>query len=170
MDKSFVEIKGFSELNKKIKSLANDKVKRKEVVKILGQVANTTVKAARQLAPTDSGIHVRGKVYKRKKRQVRNVVVQENYTTGFARKSIGKKILRKARNPMLVVRPKDVAINGQKKYGGWYVRQMVIRGTKYIKSNPFMDKAIAQTKGRVNADGVVKFERYIQKQINKLNV
>jgi hypothetical protein len=33
-----------------------------------------------------------------------------------------------------------------------------------------MDKAIAQTKGRVNADGVVKFERYIQKQINKLNV
>ena len=50
MSKSIVEIKGFTELQQKIKSLP-DKVKRRELLKIYGQVANPTLKAARSFAP-----------------------------------------------------------------------------------------------------------------------
>lgn len=169
MSKSLIEIEGFAELQRQLTKLGDDKTKRKEVRKILGQVANPTVAAARNLAPTDKGILVRGKRYARKKRQVRNVVVQENYTTGWAKKSIGKKNLTKAENPMLVVRARDIAIGSKKKYGGWYVRQMLIRGTKNIKPNPFMDKAYQQTQGRVTKDAEKKVARYIQRQIDRLS-
>ena len=168
MPKDVVEITGFRELQAKIKRLP-EKVKKRKVIQILGQVANSTVNKAKALAPVDKGITVRGKTYKRKKRQVRKVVVQEEYTTGFAKKSIGKKTMRRARVPMLVVRANDIAIGTKKKYGGWYVRQMLIRGTKHIKGNPFMDKAYNLTKGKVSADAEVKMSKYIQKQINTLN-
>lgn len=170
MSKSLVEIQGFKELQTKLKKLGNDKDKRKEVLKILRQVANPTKNAAKQLAPKhNKRIVVRGKYYIRKYRRVGKTVVQWRYTTGFAEKSIGIKTLRRANNPMLVVRPRDIAIGGKKKYGGWYVRQMLIRGTKYIKANPFLDKAYQQTKGLVTADAERKVARYMQKQINRLS-
>lgn len=168
MAKALVEITGFKELQSQLKKL-DDKVKRKELVKILGQVANPTVKAAKRLAPLAKPISVGGKTYKRKRRQVNKVLVQSEYTTGFAKKSIGKKTMRRAKNPMIVVRPKDIAIGGKKKYGGWYVRQMLIRGTKYIKPNPFMDKAYDETKGKVTADSEKRVTRYIQRQIDRLS-
>ena len=169
MSKQFVEITGFKEVLHKIVLLGDDKSKTKSVRRILGQAANSTVKAAKNLAPKDKGLKVRDKTYKRGKRQVRNVVVQESYTTGFAKKSIGKKVMKRARNPMLVVRANDISIGSKKKYGGWYVRQMLIRGTKYISGNPFMDKALAQTKGGVVKDLEKRMERYIQKEINRLS-
>ena len=168
MASDLYDIKGFPELERKLKQLP-DKVKKRELIKILGQEANPTVKAARNLAPIDKGLKSGDKIYKRKKRQVRNVLVQEEYTTGFAKKSIGKKTMTRARNPMIVVKARDIAIGGKKKYGGWYVRQMLIRGTKYIKSNPFMDRAYDQTKGLVTAGAKVKIERYIAKQIARLS-
>lgn len=169
MSKNLVEIIGFSELQGQLKKLGNDKTKTREVRKILGQLANATVAAAKRLAPLDKGLKVRGKVYSRKKRQVNKLVVQQKYTTGFAIKSIGKKAMTRAKNPMIVVRPRDITIGGNKKYGGWYVRQMVIRGTKFIEGNPFMDKAYNQTKGGVTADAEKKFGRYMQKQIDRLS-
>ena len=169
MSKQLVEIKGFQELQRKIRLLGDDKAKTKVMRRILGQAANSTVRAAKTLAPVDGGLKVRDKVYKRKKRQVRRVVVQEQYSTGFAKKSIGKKVLTRARNPMIVVRAKDISIGSKKKYGGWYVRQMLIRGTKHISASPFMDKALAQTKSGVVKDLERRMERYIQKEINKLS-
>lgn len=169
MSKNLVEIEGFEELEAKLKKLGNDKDKIKQVRQLLGQLANPTVKAAQRLAPKDKGIFVRGKRYSRVKRQVRKTVVQQNYTTGFAEKSIGKKMLTKARNPMLVVRSKDISIGGKKKYGGFYVRQFLIRGTKYIKANPFMDKAHMQTQGLVTKDAEKRMSRYIQRKIDKLS-
>ncbi|TVZ55601.1 hypothetical protein OD91_0856 [Lutibacter sp. Hel_I_33_5] len=168
MSKSLVEITGFNELEKKLKNLTNDKVKSREVRKILGQVANPTVKAAKQLTPSASDIKVNGKSYSRKKRQVRKTVVEENYTAGMGKKSIGKKMLTKAKNPMLVVRARDISIGGKKKYGGFYLRQFILRGTKNIKSNPFMDKAYNQTKGLVTAAAESKITKYIQKAIDRL--
>ena len=58
MSKSLVEITGFAELQTKLKKLSDDKSKRKAVNKILGQVANPTVKVARQLAPVSKKAHV----------------------------------------------------------------------------------------------------------------
>ncbi len=163
-----VDVKGFSEVTHLIKKLP-DNVKNKEVLKILGQVANPTVKAAKNLAPQASGfVTVRSKSYKRKKRQVRRVVVEEEYTVGHGKKSIGKKAMLKARVPMLVVKPKDITIGGKRKYGGFYVRQFVILGTKNIKANPFIDRAYAVTKGKITKDAEKRMARYLSKQIKRL--
>ena len=137
MSKSLIEIEGFAELEKKIKALGNDKVKKREVLKILSQVANPTVKAVKALTPVRSGI---------------------------GKKSIGKKNMRKTVNAVLYVSPRS-----SKRADGWYLRQFVIRGTKYQKANPFIDKAYSQTSGRVTKDAEVKVAKYIQKQINKLS-
>lgn len=154
MSKSLVEIKGFEELEKKLKTLGNDKIKNREVLKILGQVANTTVKAAKSLAPVSRKAHsISGKNRGYKL-----------FKPGNLKKSIGKKTLRRARNPMLVVRA-----NSRKAADGFYGRQFVIRGTVNQKANPFTEKAYQQTKGKVSRESEEKVAKYIQKQINKLS-
>ena len=80
MSKPLVEITGFKELENQLKKLTNDKVKKREVLKILGQVANPTVKAVKALTPVRSGI---------------------------GKKSIGKKNMRKTRNAVLYVSPRS---------------------------------------------------------------
>ena len=80
MSKSLVEVKGFEELTKQIKSLTNDKVKKREVLKILGQVANPTVKAVKALTP---------------------------FVSRIGKKSIGKKNMRKTKNAVLYVSPRS---------------------------------------------------------------
>jgi|TARA_R110002074_G_scaffold331407_1_gene501802 HK97 gp10 family phage protein len=164
MSKQLVEIKGFQELQRKIKSLSNDKVKKREVLKILGQVANPTVKAAKALAPVGSGfVTVNGKSYARTKRQVGKRSYGA-YVAGVARKSIGKKNMRRSKNAILYVSPRST-----KKTDGFHARQFVLRGTKNQDSNPFIDKAYDQTKGGVTKDAEVRMARYIQKQINRLS-
>tara|TARA_R110001632_G_scaffold137804_2_gene253411 strand:+ start:4474 stop:4989 length:516 start_codon:yes stop_codon:yes gene_type:complete len=169
MSKSLIEIDGFKDLEKQLKRLTNDQVKKREVRQILGAVANTTVKAVKGLVPLNKGLSVRGKNYSRKKRQVRNVIVQESYSTGWGKESIGKKMLTRAKNPMLVVRARNITLGSKKDYGGWYIRQMLIRGTKYMDANPIMDKGLAKTNRKVNADSEARVAKYIQKKINKLS-
>ena len=164
MSKSIYQIEGFEELQQKIKQLP-DKVKKREVLKILGQAANPTLKAAQNLAPVGSGyINVRGKRYKRKKRQVRKTVISDVYTPGIGKKSIGKKNMTRAKNPMLYISPRS-----RKKADGFYLRQFVQPGTKYQKSNDFMIKAYEQTKGLVTKDSEKKIIKYIDKQIARLS-
>tara|TARA_B100000809_G_C15064552_1_gene503694 strand:+ start:903 stop:1367 length:465 start_codon:yes stop_codon:yes gene_type:complete len=154
VSKALVEIKGFNELQTKLKILGDDKTKTREVRKILGQVANTTVKVAKRLAPKSKKAHsISGKTRATKV-----------YQPGNLKKSIGKKMLTRSRIPMLVIRAKS-----GKKADGWYGRQMVIRGTKFQDSNPFMDEAIKETNRKVTADGEQRIAKYIQKQINKLS-
>ena len=154
MSKALVEIEGFKELQQKLVKLSNDKDKRKEVLKILGQVANPTVKVAKQLAPVSKKAHVQ----KRKGQSFGTII-----SPGTGKKSIGKKTMRRAKNPTIYVSPRST-----RKNDGWYLRQFVIRGTKFIKSNPFIDKAYEQTKGRVTSDAEKKVAKYIQKRIDKL--
>jgi HK97 gp10 family phage protein len=169
VSKSLVDIKGFEELRSKLIKLGDDKSKTKAVRQILGKVANSTVKAAKNLIPIGGKIKVRNKTYNRKKRQVRKVVVEESYTPGMGQKSIGKKMLTRARNPMLVVRANDITVGGKKKYGGFYIRQFLQKGTKNMSKNLFMNKAYDQTQGQVTAEAEKKVAKYIQKQIDKLS-
>lgn len=155
MSKSLVEISGFKELETKLKKLGNDKDKRKAVLRILGQVANPTVKVAKQLAPVSKKAHVQ----KRK-----NQAFGTYISPGTGKKSIGKKTMRRAKNPTLYVSPRST-----RRADGWYLRQFVIPGTKKQKSQPFIDQAYKQTKGGVTKDAEQKMEKYIQKQINKLS-
>jgi len=155
VSKSLVEIKGFQELQRKLVRLGDDKSKRKEVLKILGQVANPTVKAAKQLAPVSKKAHVQ-----KRKGQMFGTWI----TPGTGKKSIGKKTMRRAANPTVYVSPRST-----RAADGWYLRQFVIRGTKNQKSQPFIDKAYEQTKGQVTGDAEKKVAKYIQKQIDKLS-
>jgi HK97 gp10 family phage protein len=155
LTKSLVQIKGFQELQRKLKQLGDDKTKRREVTKILGQVANSTVKAAKSLAPVSKKPHIQ----KRKNQRFGSVI-----SPGTGKRSIGKKAMRRSTNPMVVVSPRST-----KKADGWYLRQFVIKGTRDIKANPFLDRAYTQTKGGVTIESEKKLAKYIQKQINKLS-
>ena len=155
MTKSLIEIKGFAELEAKIKQLP-DKVKRAEMLKILGQVANPTVSAARANAPQSKKEHlISGK-------RTRKVVQPGNLKKSIG-KITGKRGLGK-QNAVLYVGPKSKG----KKNDGWY-GMFVEKGTVKQQSNPFMNRAYEQTKGGVTANAEVKVTKYIQKQIDRLS-
>ncbi|QLE02885.1 HK97 gp10 family phage protein [Galbibacter sp. BG1] len=171
MSRSIFEIKGFKELEQKIKKLP-DKAKKREMVKILRKSAQTTVKAARQEAPQSSRPH-----YLRGGKKIQ---------PGNLKKSIGVQVARKAKNPMIVVRPKSSG-----KYDGFYGRAFVIFGHNVyragfkrsrkgnrsrnslgakavIKANPFMNRAYQRTEGKVSQESLKSTEKYIQKLIDRL--
>lgn len=161
-----IKVEGFTELTSKIKKLSDDKSKRREVNKILGQLANPTLKVARQLAPVGDGlIHTGRKSYKRKKRQAGKNVYQNPYQAGTGKKSLAKKTMTRSIVPMVTISPRS-----RKSADGFYLRQFVIPGTKLNPNkNFFMDKAYEQTKGTVTADAEKRMARYFQKQINRLS-
>lgn len=155
MAKSLIEIEGFDRLQAQIQKL-DDKVKRREVLKILGQVANPTVKAARTQAPKSKKPHVQSgkRTYK---------VIQP----GNLKKSIGKITGKRGKakvNAILYVGPRSKG----RKNDGWY-GAFVHGGTVKQKSNPFMDRAYNQTKGKVTADAEQKVKQYLDKQIARLS-
>lgn len=154
MAKSLIEIEGFSKLKTILKSLGDDKSKRREVTKLLGQLANPTVKAAKRLAPVSKKPHVQKR---------RNQSFGTWITPGTGRKSIGKKTMRRAAVPMVTVSPRK-----NKRVDGWYLRQFVIPGTRYQRSQPFLDQAYSQTQGKITKDSEVRMAKYIQRQIDRL--
>ncbi len=171
MSKGIYEITGFKELQAKIKLLP-DKVKVKEMRKILRISAKPTVDAAREQAPESKKSHsIRG---------------GKRFEPGNLKKSIKVAVMGKARSPMVVVGPRSKG-----KYDGFYGRQFVIEGHNLyragfrrnkkgnrtfnaggsvgkVAANPFMERAMNKTKGRVADYAVAKTEKYIQKQISKL--
>ena len=166
MSKTSIEVTGFKELQQKIKKLGDDKSKRKEVNRILGQIANPTLKAARNLAPVGDGfLTIKGRRYKRKLRQVGKNVYQNPYAGGIGKKSISKKVMTRAAVPMVTISPRS-----RKSADGFFLRQFVIPGTKNgMPKNFFMDQAYQQTKGQVLPDAERKMARYYQKQIDRLS-
>lgn len=154
MSKSLIEIEGFGKLQNQLKKLSDDKSKRRAVNKILGQLANPTLKAAKQLVPVSKKAHVQ----KRKNQRFGTVI-----SPGTGKRSLGKKTMRRSANPTVYVSPRST-----RKNDGWYLRQFVIPGTRFQRSQPFLDKAYSQTQGKVTADAERKMEKYIQKQIDKL--
>ena len=153
--KSLVEVEGFDVLYKKIKALP-DKVKRREVLKILGQAANPTVKAARAQAPKSKVAHVQSgsRAYK---------VIQPGNLKKSIGKIRGKRGLAKV-NAVLYVGPRSKG----RKNDGWY-GMMVHGGTVKQGANPFMRRAFDQTKGLVSKEAETKIAKYIDKQISKLS-
>lgn len=157
-----MEIKGFKELERKIKELP-EKVKRKEVIKILRTSAKPTLRAAKNEVPVASG---------------------------NLKKSLGIIVGKKGRskeNPTIYVGPRS---GGRLKYDGWYGaivhggRNVYRRGfkrrhvrskqnanaaVKFIPGNPYMDRAYNQTKGQVTKETEKSVAKAIQRQIDKLS-
>lgn len=155
MAKALFEIEGFDKLQVKIKQLP-DRVKRKEVLKILGQVANPTVKAARSQAPRSNKPHLQSG------RRTRKII-----QPGNLKKSIGK--IRGKRgtakvNAVLYVGPRSKGRKNDGFYGAF-----VHGGTKTQTANPFMDRAYNQTKGLITQDAEAKVKKYLDRQITRLS-
>jgi len=161
MPKDLFQMQGFEQLQAKIKKLP-DKVKKKEMLKVLGQVANPTKDAAKRYAPFKSG------------------TLKDSIGKIKGKKGLGKE------NAVLYVGPRSKG-----KWKGWYghiieyghnsiyrkgfkrnrkgnVKYNSTGSQRFVKANPFMKKAFEQTKGKVTADAEKRVARYIQKQINKL--
>lgn len=159
MAKTLFEVKGFDELQAKIKKLSNDKDKRKPVIAILRKSAASTIKAARVLAPK---------------------------YTGIGSKSIKFEVLRRSKVPMGIVGPRSsgkydgwylrqFVIPGHNIYREGFKRNRQgnraynATGAKSkVAPNFFMNKAQQLTQGRVTTEAVANMEKFIQKQIDKL--
>jgi hypothetical protein len=172
MSKAIVEIKGFDELQAKIKKLANPKDKKREVLAILRNVAKSTVRAARGYAPVSKKSHVaRGKTIQ----------------PGTLKKSIGNITGRKGSakiNPTIYVGPR-----AKGRYNGWYGHfvetgvNVYRKGFKRIhkrgandnaavrrtKGAYYMKRAYQATGGRVTKEAEKTTARFIQRRINKLS-
>lgn len=168
MSKLAVEIQGFDELQAKIKDLANDKDKRREVLGLLRQVAKPTLQAAKNNVPISKKKHsARGKII----------------SPGNLKKSLGT-ITGRGDNPTIYVGPRAKGNND-----GWYGHFVEYGVNKYSKGfkrkrkkgannasalgrttgNPFMQKAYDSTQGGVTADAESKVAAYIQRRIDKLS-
>jgi hypothetical protein len=178
MSKLIVDVAGFKELESKIIELSNDRDKKREMLLILRQVAKPTVAVARQVAPKSKKPHlISGKTRSRR-------IVQP----GSLAKSIGDFVGKKGGsriNPTVYVGPR-VKGGYDGFYGAWvhdgfniynkgFKRDKTRKGAndafakKRIQGNPYMDKAYAQTEGRVTADAEKRTAKFIQRRINKLS-
>lgn len=177
MSKPLVEIEGFPQLFEQIKKLGDDKSKRQEVLKVLRQVANATVTAARGNAPISRKPHL-----------VSGARTKKTIQPGALKRSIGT-ITGKSANPTILVGPR-----AKGNFDGWY-GNFVEKGhnvyakgfkrkragtskakkfnsggaKKRTKADLFMSRTYEQTKGQVTADAEKKMVAYIQRQIDRLS-
>jgi hypothetical protein len=176
MAKLIVDVQGFAELERKIKLLANDKDKKREMILILRQVAKPTIAAARQTAPRSKKPHLISGSRSRK-------IIQP----GNLSKSIGDIVGKKGNariNPTVYAGPR-VRGTYDGFYGAWVheghniyakgFKRKRVKGANSAsaksrtKPNPFMNRAFAQTQGRVTADAEKRTAAFIQRRINRLS-
>lgn len=164
MSKNAIEVEGFETLVKLIKKL-DDKQKKREMVALLGAMANPTLKVVRDQMPVSTGIiRIGNKRYQRKTRMVgKTVIEKDSFTPGYGQKTIAKKTMRKTPNAVVMVGPRS-----RKDKDGYYLRQWVIPGTIKFDGDDFVTRAYEMTKGQITADGERRFQKYIQRKINKL--
>jgi hypothetical protein len=168
MSRPVIEITGFAELNEKIKLLASDRDKKREILLLLRQVARPTLQAARSFIVNSKKAH-----------KARGKLIQP----GNLKKSLGT-ITGKSANPTIYVGPRAKGNNN-----GWYGHfvhdgvNLYHKGFKRKRKkganaagaksrttgNPFMQKANAVTNSQVTAAAEQKVAAFIQRRINKLS-
>ena len=167
-----VNVSGFPELQAKIKALANDKDKRREMLLILRQVAKPTLDASRQTVPVSKKPHIARK---------------KKINPGNLKKSLG---LIQGRKGQAKINP-TIFLGARAKgsFDGWYAhfvhegvniyrsgfKRKRTKGAnagaalRRTKGNPFLTKAYTQTQGRVTADAEKRMAAFIQRRINRLS-
>jgi HK97 gp10 family phage protein len=166
-----VNVIGFRELEAKIKLLANDKDKKREMLLILRQVAKPTLDASKTLVPISKKAHVaRGKRINPRNLQKSLGLIQ-------GRKGNAKD------NPTIYV-----GARAKGSFDGWYAhfvheginvyragfKRKRARGANdsaavsRTKGNPFLRKAYQQTQAGVTNDAEKRMAAFLQRRINKL--
>lgn len=186
-DRVLFEVTGFREFQEKLKSLGNDKDKRREMIAVLRREAKDTVIAAKAEAPV-GGRAARSNI---KTRRV-------TYMPGNLRNSIGVITAKRAENPTVVVGPRALRTKQKNqsnyKVDGWYGHivegghNIYRRGfkrkrnknkkadahnaagaRKRVPANAFMARAYDKTKGQASEKTAQGIAKYFQKRIDKLS-
>jgi hypothetical protein len=171
-----VDVQGFDELVRKIKILANDKDKRREILMILKQISKPTLSAAKQNVKDSEKPHLISGKRTRKIIQPGNLKKSLNHITG--RKGSSKD------NPTIYV---GARVKGAQDgfYAHWvheghniYAKGFKRKRTKganmgaakkRTKANPFLRNAYNQTGGRVTSEAEAQFSKFLQRRIDKLS-
>ena len=157
-----IKVKGFSELSRELKKL-DDKMTRREVLKIQRKLATLLVRAYRDELPQSN----------RTTKRFENI-----YPPGNLKKSVAKETVPARKvggNPQIVVRP---SIKGKK--DGYYRHMVVDKGTEIGSNkrgsregiNTVVDKArdrIVSQRNSTTAKYEKQMQKFIQKQIDKLS-
>lgn len=168
MSRSLVEVEGYPELLAKLKLLSDDKEKKKEVLLILRQVANSTLRVAKGLVPVSKKSH-----------RARGKLIQP----GNLKKSLGN-ITGRSVNPTIYIGPRAKGVNdgwyghfvhdGHNVYAKGYRRKRtkganMSAAVKRTTGNPYLTKAYEATNGQVTDDADRKITAFIQRRIDKLS-
>ena len=158
-----IDVKGFSELNRKLKKL-DDKMTRREVLKIQRKLAKPLVRVYRDELPLSN-------------RVIKNS--ESNYKAGKLKESVSVETVPARKvggNPQVVVRP---STKGKK--GGYYRHMVVAKGTEIGSNKPgsrkmintvvdkARDRVISQRNSLTTAKYEKQMQKFIQKQIDKLS-
>ena len=151
------KIEGIQEVSREIKSLGNDKMKRREILKVLRRQAKPIMQAMRQNAPESDNVIV-----------VRNDV----YYPGNLKKSIGIKTSPSKKYPNILVGPRYG--RGAKKYDGFYAWWIEF-GTGTHQANPtggknFVEKTWRQKGESMQTQASSQLKKYIDKKSKTLNL
>lgn len=171
-----VDVQGFDQLVRKIKVLANDKDKRREILMILKQISKPTLSAAKQNVPISKKAHLISGKRSKKLIQPGNLKKSLGHITG--RKGSSKD------NPTIYV---GARVKGAQDgfYAAWVHEghNVYAKGFKRkrkaganmgaaksrTKANPFLRNAYNQTGGRVTAEAEAQFSKFLQRRIDKLS-
>ena len=151
------KIEGIEDVSNEIKSLGNDKIKRREILKILRRQAKPMMQVMRQKAPeSDNAI----------------VVGNNLYYPGNLKKSIAIKTSPSKKYPNVLVGPRYG--KGAKKYDGFYAFWVDLGIGKH-KANPtggknFVQKTFSQTGESTYNQASTQLKKYIDKKAKTLKL
>ncbi len=151
------KIEGIEAVSNEIKSLGDDKIKRREILKILRRQVDPIKAKMKQNAPeSDNVIIVRGDVY----------------YPGNLEKAIAIKTSPSKKYPNVLVGPRYG--KGAKKYDGFYAWWIEFANGTH-EANPtggknFIQKTFSQTNSGVELTMSSKLKKYIDKKAKTLNL
>jgi hypothetical protein len=151
------KIEGIEAVSNEIKSLSSDKIKRREILKILRRQAKPMNAKMKQNAPESDNA----------------IIVGDNlYYPGNLKKSIAIKTSPSKKYPNVLVGPRYG--KGAKKYDGFYAFWVDLGIGKH-KSNPtggknFIQKTFSQTGEMVYNQASSQLKKYIDKKAKTLNL
>ena len=163
--KNITEIKGFNELNRKLKNL-DDKVTRREVLKLQRQIAKPVVAAYRDKLPVSG----KNKLFK-----------GERYPSGTLRDGVKIEAVpaRKSEgNPSIAIRPGrkggknpfykfNVLLKGV--ITGAEIRRGARRSNRPNSVEKARDEVLRSKRSILESANLKKINAYVQKQINRLS-
>jgi len=156
-----LKIEGMEDLIKQITDISNDKLKRRELLKILRRQAKPLLAVIKSKVPVSDGfIQVRGKSVKRKNKKNQTGEVEAMNL----QKSFKVQTGRSKMYPNVAVGPTR---GKKKKNDGWYAH-MVLYGTKYIQGDDFVKKAADQVLPALSVTASEQLQKYIVKKTKQI--